>query len=125
MDDGHKKPGDLNEAGELNQRNEPIWHLLYRFLWPFQYFRDVTQGNQRQQQLNYQHNRSMRFCLPGFMLKWSALSAHWFAWGGFLDSTLSFTLLVASCFVAGCLALIVVVLLGIDWLWLDRFSKRF
>lgn len=55
------------------------------------------------------------------MFKWSALSAQWFAWGSFLDGTL----LVASCFIAATLALIVVVLLGIDWLWLGRFPDRF
>lgn len=104
---------------------ESVWHLLYRFMWPFQYFRDTTVGDRLQQQSNYRHNRMMRFCLPGFMLKWSALSAHWFAWGSFLDGTLSVTLLVAGCFVAATLALIVVLLLGIDWLWLGRFPDRF
>jgi hypothetical protein len=121
MDERRKPPSEPSQAKAI----EPVWYVLYRFLWPFQYFRDVTRGDRREQQLNYQHNRAMRFCLPGFMLKWSALSAHWFAWGSFLDSSLSFTLLMAGCFVAGCLALIVVLLLGIDWLWLDRFPERF
>lgn len=119
-----ERPPAAREPGQITVI-EPLWSVLYRFLWPFQYFRDVTSGDRRQQQLSYQYNRSMRFCLPGFMLKWSALAAHWFAWGSFLDGTLSFTLLIAGCFVAGTLALIVVVLLGIDWLWLGRFPDRF
>lgn len=121
MDERRTASGEPGQA----RTSEPVWHVLYRFLWPFQYFRDVTKGDRRQQELSYRHNRAMRFCLPGFMLKWSALSAHWFAWGSFLDSSLSLTLLMAGCFVAGSLALIVVLLLGIDWLWLERFSDRF
>lgn len=122
MDRKDKAPGGAEGAVP---ETEPVWHLLYRFLWPFQYFRDTTVGDRLEQQSNYRHNRLMRFCLPGFMLKWSALSAHWFAWGSFLDGTLSVTLVVAGCFVAATLALIMVLLLGIDWLWLGRFPDRF
>ncbi len=118
MDENNKTPAGPEP---FDRETEGVWHLLYRYLWPFQYFRDVTQGDRWQQQSSYQHNRLMRFCLPGFMFKWSALSAQWFAWGSFLDGTL----LVASCFIAATLALIVVVLLGIDWLWLGRFPDRF
>lgn len=109
------------EPEPIDREAESLWHLIYRFIWPFQYFRDVTRGDRWQQQASYRHNRLMRYCLPGFMLKWSALSAHWFAWGSVLDGTL----VVAGCFVAATLTLIVVVVLGIDWLWLSRFPDRF
>lgn len=121
--DTSQRPHDASDEAPNSQ--ESLWHLLYRFLWPFQYFRDAGRGDRLQQQANYRHNRGMRFCLPGFILKWSALSAHWFAWGAFFDSTLSFTLLVAGCFVAATMALIMALILGIDWLWLGRFSDRF
>src|ERR1035437_67875 len=120
MNQSRKVPNCLNKANGFSHEIESVWYLLYRFLWPFQYFQDVTHGNHRQQQLSYQHNRSMRFCLPGFMLKWSALSMICFAWGSFLDGQFSFTLLVAACFVAGCLTLIVVVLLSVGWMWLEH-----
>lgn len=116
-----RKDEASREPQPADRKAEPVWHLLYRFLWPFQYFRDVTRGDRFQQQANYRHNRLMRYCLPGFMLKWSALSVQWFAWGSFLDGTL----LVAGCLIAATLALIMVLLLGIDWLWLSRFPDRF
>lgn len=122
MDGKNKASGEVERS---DGRRETFWHLLYRYLWPFQYFRDATVGDRQQQQSNYRHNRAMRFCLPGFMLKWSVVSAHWFAWGNFLDGALSLTLLVAGCFVAATLALIMVLLLGIDWLWLGHFPERF
>lgn len=117
--------GSGSDADEAPSSPESLWYLLYRFLWPFQYFRDAGRGDRLQQQANYRHNQGMRFCLPGFIFKWSALSAHWFAWGAFFDSTLSFTLLVAGCFVAATMALIMALILGIDWLWLGRFPDRF
>ena len=122
MDGKDKAPGEVERS---DRERETFWRLLYRYLWPFQYFRDATVGDRQQQQSNYRHNRAMRFCLPGFMLKWSVLSVHWFAWGNFLDGALSLTLLVAGCFVAATLALIMVLLLGLDWLWLGHFPERF
>lgn len=120
------KPKSIpNTARTTDPEKESIWRVFYRYLWPFQYFRDVTRGSLGQQSLSYQYNRSMRFCLPGFMLKWSVLAVLWFAWGAALDGQLSFAIPTAACFVACSLSLIVVVIVGVGWLWLDRFSERF
>ena len=125
MNERLKEPNYLNNTKGFRHEVEPIWHFLYRFLWPFQYFQDVSRGDQRQQQLRYQHNRSMRFCLPGFMLKWLALTVVLFSCGSVLDSQFSLSLLVVTCFVTGGLTLIVVLLLGVGWVWLDHFPSRF
>ena len=70
MDDIHQPHGQ-----------EAFWHLLYRFLWPFPYFRDVTRGSLLERQQNYRHNRRMGTHLPRFMLKWACLTLFFFALG--------------------------------------------
>lgn len=104
---------------------EPLWHVLYRFFWPFQYFRDVTQGSKLERQLNYRHNRSMRPYLPGFVLKWSLMTAMWWGFGGMFDSLLGLVIPAACCFMTGSWSAIVVVMLGVAWVWLERFPELF
>lgn len=103
---------------------EPFWHLAYRYLWPFQYFRDVTRGDRFERRQNYRHNRAMRGLLPGFMMKWVILTGLCYSAGGAL-SHVGAEVLAAGCFVAACWTLIVVVLLGVDWLWLGRFTDLY
>lgn len=98
--------------------------LLYRYLWPFQHFRDVTRGDRLERQQNYRHNRAMRRYLPGFMAKWAFLTALWFSAGGAMEQ-LGVALLAADCFIVATWTLLMVVLLGVDWLWLDRFPELF
>ena len=97
---------------------------LYRYLWPFQYFRDVSQGGCLERQQNYRHNRAMRRYLPGFMAKWTFLTALWFSMGGAMDQ-LGVAPLAAGCFIVAIWTLIVVLLLCVDWLWLERFPDLF
>lgn len=104
-------------------RQEPLWRLLYRYLWPFQYFRDVSRGTRLERQQNYRHNRSMRGHLPGFALKWSLLSAAWFAAGGWLDQALSLVIPAACCFMTGTGTLVVVIMMIVSWIWLERFPE--
>ena len=103
---------------------EPLWHLLYRYLWPFQYFRDVTRGSKLERQQNYRYNRSMRACLPGFMLKWLLLTALCFAAGAALAGVEAI-LPAAACYILGSWAFIVAVVLGVDWVWLERFPELY
>lgn len=103
---------------------EPLWHLAYRFLWPFQYFRDVTRGSQLERQQNYRYNRSMRVYLPGFMVKWVFLTAICFFTGSAL-AQVEAVIPAAACFIVACWTFIVVVLLGVDWLWLERFPELY
>lgn len=107
------------------QRAEPLWRLLYRFLWPFQYFRDVTRGSTLERRQNYRHNRAMRAHLPGFLLKWSLLTFMWFAFGGVFDRTLDLVLPATCCFLTGSWSAIVSVKLGVAWVWLERFPELF
>lgn len=109
-----------NERG----RHEPLWRLAYRYLWPFQYFRDVTRGDRLERQQSYRHNRAMRAHLPGFMMKWSVLTGLCYSAGGAL-CVVGADVLAAGCFVAACWTLVVVVVLGVDWLWLGRFTDLY
>lgn len=104
---------------------EPVWRLLYRYLWPFQYFRDVTSGSKVERAQNYRHNRAMRTYLPGFALKWAVLTALWFAAGGFFDNVLALVIPAACCFMTGAGTLVVVVLMIVSWVWLERFPELY
>lgn len=104
-------------------RPEPFWRLLYRYLWPFQYFRDVTRGTRLERQQNYRHNRAMRSYLPGFMLKWTILTVLSFGFGGMLDGLMNLAVPAAGCFITGSWTMVVVVLLAVSWLWLERFPE--
>ena len=105
------------------QTMEPMWLLLYRFLWPFQYFRDVSRGSTLERQQNYRHNRAMRIFLPGFILKWSLLTGIWFAFGSFLDRGFELVLPAVCCFVTCTSTFVMVVILGAAWMWLERFPE--
>lgn len=117
MEGGERHP--VGGAG-----SEPLWHLAYRFLWPFQYFRDVTRGSLLERQQNYRYNRSMRVYLPGFMVKWVLLTAICFLTGTAL-AQFGAIVPAAGCFIVGCWTFIVVVLLGVDWIWLARFPELY
>ena len=75
------KPGDPTQCS--------FGELLYRYFWPFQYFRDVTRGSQLEQVQNYRFNRTMRRYLPGFAVKWCCLSALSFGAGALCETALS------------------------------------
>lgn len=112
--------GDTRAAPESGR--ESLWHLLYRYLWPFQYFRDVTRGGVAERRWNYLHNRARRRYLPGFLIKWSILCALWFALGRAM-ADLGAVYIAAGCFVTWTWSVVVVVNLGVGWLWLARFPE--
>lgn len=103
----------------------PILQLLYRYLWPFQYFRDVTRGTRMERQQNYRHNRSMRVYLPGFVSKWIVLSALCFAFGALCDYSWGLVFAAAACYITSALAIIVAVKLTVAWVWLEHFPECF
>jgi hypothetical protein len=102
---------------------EPMWHLWYRFLWPFIYFRDVSVGSPLERRQNYRHNRAMRIHLPGFVLKWLLLAAACFGGGGHLASELGLAIPAAGCFLGATWALLVALLSSVCWVWLERFPE--
>jgi hypothetical protein len=106
-------------------QNEPFWHLLYRYFWPFPYFRDVTRGVCMERQQNYRHNRAMRVHLPGFVFKWVALTALCFFFGMTLGNVPAPVALTACFFVTGSWTLVVSVLLLTAWCWLERFPELY
>jgi len=48
----------------------PFSLVLFRYLWPFWLFRDVTRGDSFARAAAYRHNRDMRVYLPGYLMKW-------------------------------------------------------
>ena len=48
----------------------PFSRVLFRYVWPFWLFRDVTRGDSYARAAAYRHNRSMRVYLPGYLMKW-------------------------------------------------------
>lgn len=122
------KVGIMSHTGSVDRssvRAAPMRLLLYRYLWPFQYFRDVTRGTRIERQQNYRHNRSMRVFLPGFICKWVVLSALCFALGSLCDHSLELTIAAAACYITSTLTIIVAVKLGAAWLWLERFPELY
>ncbi|NTV11213.1 MAG: hypothetical protein HGA47_10625 [Zoogloea sp.] len=104
---------------------EPLWHLWYRYLWPFQYFRDVNRGSLMERQQNYRHNRAMRSYLPGFVAKWAVLTLLLFGVGAAFDALPACVLPAACCFISGAWTLTVMLLVTASWAWLERFPERY
>jgi hypothetical protein len=114
-----------DQTGGGASPGESFLRLLYRYLWPFPYFRDVSRGQRMERQQNYRHNRAMRVHLPGFALKWALLTAFCFGAGSALGS-LPVPLVVAACFfVTGTWTLVVSLLLLTAWCWLARFPELY
>ncbi|NMG43238.1 hypothetical protein GPA22_05765 [Aromatoleum toluvorans] len=99
-------------------------YLLYRYLWPFQYFRDVTRGGRLERQQAYRHNRAMRRYLPGFVAKWSFLTLLAMAAGSALEHS-GLAIPAAGSFIFATWTLIVALLLAVDWFWLERFPELY
>lgn len=117
--------GQALDHPRLGERVEakPFLSLLYRYLWPFAYFRDVTRGQRLERQLNYRYNRQMRVYLPGFAAKWTLLTALCFGMGFGLASQAAPALLTACLFATGVSALAVSVVVMTTWCWLTRFPE--
>lgn len=104
---------------------ESLWHMWFRYFWPFRYFRDVTRGSLLERQLNYRHNRAMRVFLPGFVVKWVLLTALCFAIGSLFDQLAGLVIPAACCFMTGSWTFIVSLLLLTSWAWLERFPELY
>jgi len=118
-------PGSLDHIRSRGIATESVWRLLYRYLWPFPYFRDVTRGRKLERQQNYRHNREMRVYLPGFVVKWALLTALCFALGMGLGKMPAPVALTACFFVTGTWTLVVSVVLLTAWCWLERFPELY
>lgn len=104
---------------------ESMLRLWWRYIWPFLYFRDCTRGSWMERAQSYRYNRAMRRHLPGFILKWLALTALWFAFGTLFDEVAGMVIPAACCFVTGTWTGLVVVVLAIAWTWLERFPELY
>lgn len=104
--------------------------LLYLYLWPFWLFRDVRGGSLFEQAAAYRHNRAQRIHLPGYLCKWALLfilligctgalehlaEAYW-AWATCC------TLLAGATGILACLAVVVMAVTGVAYLFLDRWQ---
>lgn len=113
------------ETGTNGRRGGPSFqYLLYRYIWPFQYFRDVTRGNRLERQQNYRHNREMRRYLPGFVAKWTFLTIFAMSAGGALER-FALSIPAAGCFIFSTWTLVVACVLAVEWLWLERFPELY
>jgi hypothetical protein len=98
---------------------------MYRFFWPFAYFRDVNCGHRMERQQNYRHNRAMRVYLPGFACKWAFLTTLCFGLGVALGECAAPAALTACFFVVGSWTMIVALLMITAWQWLERFPELY
>jgi hypothetical protein len=110
-------------TGEMAPGPASFWKLVYRFFWPFPYFRDVTRGRVLERQQNYRYNRAMRVYLPGFACKWVILTALCFGLGTALGGVAAPVIVTACFFVTGSWALVVSLLMVTAWCWLERFPE--
>ena len=115
----------LNHSSVRGAPNDSFVRLLYRYLWPFAYFRDVTRGQKLERQQNYRHNRAMRVYLPGFAFKWAFLTAMCFGLGMALGNGPAPIVLTACFFVTGTWTLVVSLLMLTAWCWLGRFPELY
>jgi len=106
-------------------QEEAFWHLLYRYFWPFQYFRDAGRGSRIEQAMNYRHNRAMRGCLPGFALKWMSIAALDIMLGANITAEAGLAVLAAACYTAAIGSMLLALQLVLAWAWLTRFPERF
>ena len=105
--------------------SEPFLRLLYRYFWPFAYFRDVTRGQRLERQINYRYNRAMRVHLPGFAAKWAFLTLLFFGVGLGLGDAAAPVVLTACLFATGVSTLAVSVVVMTSWCWLTRFPELY
>ena len=115
----------LSHGGGRGGTGHSFCRLLYRYLWPFPYFRDVTRGQKMERRQNYRHNRAMRAYLPGFALKWALLTVVCFGSGMLIDSVPALVVLTACFFVTGTWTLVVCLLILTAWCWLTRFPELY
>ncbi|GAA5183032.1 hypothetical protein GCM10025771_33710 [Niveibacterium umoris] len=99
--------------------------LIYRYFWPFQYFRDASRGSRIEQVQNYRFNRTMSRYLPGFAVKWSCLAAACFGVGDFCEAALQVLLPAVVCYLSATGSMLVVVQVVLAWLWFLHYPERF
>jgi len=105
----------------------PLSLVLFRYLWPFWLFKDASSGDRMTRAAAYRHNRSMRFYLPGYMLKWMFSSTVAYAFLSSADAIASisgswhlFNWLAGAGAVAFVGSLCVLLVTGYIYLYLNR-----
>lgn len=119
----------MDTANISASREASLSYLVYLYLWPFWLFQDVRDGSLLEQAAAYRHNRAQRGYLPGYLLKWSIMvslllalmwgfeqlaTAYW-AWAACC------TLLAGAVGVLAALAVVVLVVIGVVYLFLCRW----
>jgi hypothetical protein len=120
----------MDLASEPAPREASLSYLVYLYLWPFWLFRDVRQGSLLEQAAAYRHNRAQRGYLPGYLVKWAILfSVLMAATWGFEQLAYAYwawaaccTLLAGATGVLATLALLVMVITGVAYLFLCRWK---
>ncbi len=110
---------------QIPNANEALWHLLYRYLWPFQYFRNTDRGSPIERAQNYRYNRQHRTYLPAFAVKWLLLAVLAFTSGTLFAQTGGLVVPAACCYLTATGALIVMFQTFVAWAWLAWFPERY
>lgn len=99
----------------------PLSALLYRYLFFGWLFVDMTLArNLIERHALWQHNRAMRKYLPTYLRRWAVLFALAFGAGWLCEKGLETTLLAACCYTGSCVAVPVMVVIGVAWLFLSQ-----
>jgi len=112
-------------SAEPARTDEPFLRLLYRYLWPFACFRDVTRGQRLERQLNYRYNRAMRVHLPRFAFRWAFITCVLTAMGLAFARIAVPELVTAGIFASAVSAFTVSVVAMTAWCWLTRFPELY
>jgi high-affinity nickel permease len=95
--------------------------LLYRYLFFGWLFADLNKArNLFERHALWQHNRAMRKYLPTYLRRWAALFVLAFLFGLLCEEVLETTLLAACCYAGSCIAVPVMAVIIVAWLFLAR-----
>lgn len=103
-------PGDLSFA-----------QLLYRYLFFGWLFADLNlTRNVFELRAAWQHNREMRKYLPIYLRRWAGLFVLTFSAGCLAEETLQLVPLAACCYAGSCIAVPVMAVIVVAWIFLAR-----
>lgn len=112
-------PPESTEPGSAG--NPASYHLLYRYLcfgWLFADVGAAVGALDRRAALRY--NRRMRSYLPTYLRRWSLLFLLAFGLGRLFEQWLATTLLAAGFYAGSCMAVAVMAVITVAWVFLSR-----
>jgi hypothetical protein len=97
--------------------------VAYRYLFFGWLFADVGGASDPiERRARWRHNREMSKYLPTYLRRWSALFALAFGAGWLCETWLQTTLLAACCYTGSCVAVPVMAVIVVAWLFLTGWQ---